>query len=51
MEKHYIREVLGRLDWNITHTAETLQISPTTLRKKINDYELRPPGTGSLGTP
>jgi DNA-binding NtrC family response regulator len=31
-------------DWNITHTAEALAVSPTTLRKKIADYDLRRPG-------
>jgi two-component system response regulator AtoC len=51
MEREYIREVLDRMDWNITHTAETLQISPTTLRKKIKDYGLRPSGPDAVGTP
>lgn len=40
-EKMYISQVLGEHNWNITHTARTLDISPTTLRKKITDYQLR----------
>jgi two-component system response regulator AtoC len=46
MEKRYVAEILDRLDWNITRTAEALAISPTTLRKKITDYDLKrtPPG-------
>lgn len=43
-ERRHIERALERLDWNITHTAEALEISPTTLRKKIADYELRRPG-------
>ena len=41
-EKRYIRSVLIALDWNITRTAKRLDISPTTLRKKIADYNLHP---------
>ena len=41
VEKRYIAEALERLGWNITHTAEALEISPTTLRKKIADLGLR----------
>ncbi len=40
-EKQYITRVLDEHNWNITHTALTLDISPTTLRKKITDYHLR----------
>jgi DNA-binding NtrC family response regulator len=42
-ERRHIATALARLDWNITHTAEALGISQTTLRKKIADYELRRP--------
>lgn len=42
-EKRYIQSVLQIMDWNITHSARQLEISPTTLRKKITDYELRQP--------
>jgi len=45
MEMHYIARVLDRMDWNITQAARSLQISPTTLRKKIADYGLQR-GTG-----
>ena len=40
-EKNYINLVLTQHNWNITHSAQTLDISPTTLRKKINDYQLK----------
>jgi len=40
MEAEYIKFALNRLSWNITKTAKTLEISPTTLRKKINDYNI-----------
>jgi two-component system response regulator AtoC len=46
MEMHYIATVLDRMDWNITQAARSLQISPTTLRKKIADYGLQR-GSGS----
>ncbi|PLX51181.1 MAG: hypothetical protein C0613_00830 [Desulfobulbaceae bacterium] len=41
VEKMHISQVLVRHDWNITHSAHALDISPTTLRKKITDYQLR----------
>jgi len=40
-EKRYIHSILKSQDWNITRTAGLLEISPTTLRKKINDYGLK----------
>ncbi len=40
-EKIYIKQVLIKHKWNITHTAKSLDISPTTLRKKITDYHLK----------
>ncbi|RJX27801.1 MAG: sigma-54-dependent Fis family transcriptional regulator [Desulfurivibrio sp.] len=44
-EKQHIIRALRENDWNITHTAQKLAISPTTLRKKINDFDIRkPPG-------
>jgi len=46
-ERRHIARMLDRLDWNITRTAELLEISQTTLRKKITDYDLRRPGTDS----
>ncbi|MCA9756546.1 MAG: sigma-54-dependent Fis family transcriptional regulator [Candidatus Eisenbacteria bacterium] len=39
-ERQHIESALFRLDWNITRTADALEISPTTLRKKISDYGL-----------
>ncbi|QBG46097.1 sigma-54-dependent Fis family transcriptional regulator [Verrucomicrobia bacterium S94] len=42
-EKGYIQYVLETKDWNISQTARILDISPTTLRKKINDYNLTRP--------
>lgn len=40
-EKMYISQALAEHNWNITHTALTLDVSPTTLRKKITDYHLK----------
>jgi DNA-binding NtrC family response regulator len=37
----YISQALAEHNWNITHTALTLDVSPTTLRKKITDYHLK----------
>ncbi len=39
-EKNHVEMTLRRLQWNITQTARQLEISPTTLRKKISDYGL-----------
>lgn len=41
VEREYIEKALFAMEWNITRTAERLRISPTTLRKKIADYDLR----------
>lgn len=40
-ERAHIARALASQGWNITQTARTLDISPTTLRKKIEDYGLR----------
>ena len=40
-EKFHIEQTLKTQLWNITHTAQVLEISPTTLRKKIKDYSLK----------
>ena len=42
-ESKHVYKALLSCDWNITHAAEVLDISPTTLRKKIADYRLKPP--------
>jgi DNA-binding NtrC family response regulator len=42
-EKKHIEKALAATDWNITQTAKVLQISPTTLRKKIGDFGLKKP--------
>lgn len=39
-EKQHIEKILVVNKWNITHSAKMLSISPTTLRKKIADYNL-----------
>lgn len=39
-ECDHIRTALQRYAWNISHTAIALEVSPTTLRKKIRDYKL-----------
>jgi two-component system response regulator AtoC len=40
-ERLHIRRILNSNHWNITHSAQVLDISPTTLRKKIKDYDLK----------
>lgn len=40
-EMAHIEKVLNSTEWNITRTAKLLEISPTTLRKKITDYGLQ----------
>jgi two-component system response regulator AtoC len=40
-EKVQIEKSLDTNNWNITKTAQILDISPTTLRKKIADYSLK----------
>jgi len=40
-EKRHVERALASTGWNITQTARLLEISPTTLRKKIDDYGLR----------
>ncbi len=42
-EKNHIAAALQATGWNITRTAALLDISPTTLRKKIGDYGLAHP--------
>lgn len=42
-EKCHIEKALISNDWNITRTAQALEISPTTLRKKIKDFDLCSP--------
>ena len=44
-EKRHVEKTLDSLRWNITKVAKQLAISPTTLRKKISDYELLNPYT------
>jgi len=41
VEKEHVRRALISTGWNITQTAKLLEISPTTLRKKIADYDLQ----------
>ncbi|MBK8977104.1 MAG: sigma-54-dependent Fis family transcriptional regulator [Planctomycetes bacterium] len=41
VERDHVKAVLDHLEWNITRSAQALDISPTTLRKKIADYGLR----------
>lgn len=39
-ERRHIEKILALTNWNITHSARMLAISPTTLRKKIADFRL-----------
>jgi DNA-binding NtrC family response regulator len=41
IERAHIQRVLERCDWNITHSAEILQIDRATLYNKIKKYGLR----------
>ncbi len=51
-EREHILDTLNRLGWNITHAAESLEISPTTLRKKVSDFGLhRSRETGNAALP
>lgn len=43
VEKEHIRKTLFATGWNITRSARILQISPTTLRKKIADFQFKGP--------
>jgi two-component system response regulator AtoC len=43
VEREYIEKALSVTGWNISRTARMLNISPTTLRKKIKDYKLQSP--------
>jgi two-component system response regulator AtoC len=42
-EKRHIESALYAAGWNISRTASLLEISRVTLRKKIEDYDLKPP--------
>ena len=42
-EKKHIEKKLRENTWNISRTARILNISPTTLRKKISDFNLKRP--------
>ena len=41
-EKKHIEKILARSKWNITRASKMLEVSPTTLRKKISDFKLDP---------
>lgn len=43
VEKDYVAKALNATGWNISRTAELLDISRVTLRKKIADYEIQSP--------
>ncbi|NOZ12341.1 MAG: sigma-54-dependent Fis family transcriptional regulator [Acidobacteria bacterium] len=43
IEKRHIQAALDFYKWNISKTARQLEISPTTLRKKIADYKISKP--------
>ncbi|MCC6487448.1 MAG: sigma-54-dependent Fis family transcriptional regulator [Candidatus Hydrogenedentes bacterium] len=43
VEKDYVEKALNATGWNISRTAELLDISRVTLRKKIADYEIQSP--------
>lgn len=41
IEKTHIQNILGRMDWNITRSAEILKIDRVTLYNKIKKYGLK----------
>ena len=44
MEKRYINKTLNENEWNISKTAQILEIDRVTLYNKINKYDLRKSG-------
>jgi len=40
-ERIHIEKALIACGWNLTQTSRALEISPTTLRKKIQDYGIK----------
>ena len=42
-ERDHVEVALYATGWNVTQTAALLDISPTTLRKKIHDYQIAAP--------
>jgi transcriptional regulator with PAS, ATPase and Fis domain len=47
VEKSHILNILNRMDWNITRSAEVLKIDRQTLYNKIKKYGLQQMGQGS----
>ena len=43
LEKKYIQKTLEKYDWNISRSAEVLQIARVTLYNKIKKYQLSSP--------
>jgi len=43
VERDHVESVLFHSVWNITRAAALLGISPTTLRKKIQDFGIEDP--------
>ena len=41
VEKHHIASILSQMNWNISRSAEILQIDRVTLYNKIEKYELK----------
>ena len=41
MERKYINKILNETNWNISKTAQILEIDRVTLYNKINKYDLR----------
>jgi two-component system response regulator HydG len=47
MEKAHIAQVLDRVNWNISHAAEMLDIDRTTLYARIRKFDLQRRGEGN----
>ena len=46
-EKRFIARVLGKVEGNLTRTADTLGIHRNTLTRKMGQYKIKRPGTSS----
>jgi two-component system nitrogen regulation response regulator NtrX len=42
-EKRYFRHQLDAHDWNVTRTAEAANLDRSTIHKKLNELDIKPP--------
>ena len=43
LERRYITQLLGDMDWNYTRAAEVLHVHRNTLRRKTEEYGIQKP--------